>query len=197
MLKRTFDIFLSSVLLIVLSPLLLVTGGLVRWKIGTPILFGQERPGLKGKIFLIRKFRSMRDAFDQNGNALPDDQRVTNLGRILRATSLDELPELWNILLGEMSFVGPRPLLVKYLPLYSVEQQKRHDARPGLTGWAQVNGRNALTWKKKFELDVWYVEHASFWLDLKILLLTVWKVIKREGISQDGFISAEEFNGTN
>lgn len=180
-----------------LSPVLGVISLLVRWKIGSPILFSQERPGYQGQIFKIRKFRSMRNAFAPDGTPLPDELRVTKLGRFLRAASVDELPELWNILVGEMSFVGPRPLLIKYLPLYSAEQRKRHNVRPGLTGWAQINGRNALTWKQKFELDVWYVENASFWLDLKIIFRTAWKVVKREGISQDGYISAEEFNGSN
>lgn len=197
MFKRTFDILLSILLLALFSPVLLVIAVLIKLSIGSPVIFSQERPGRDEKIFKIRKFRSMKDAFNSNGDPLPDDQRVTQFGRFLRAMSLDELPELWNILIGEMSFVGPRPLLVKYLPLYSSEQQKRHAVRPGLTGWAQINGRNALSWKQKFELDVWYVENMNFFLDLKIMFLTAWKVIKREGISQAGFVSSEEFDGEN
>lgn len=197
MLKRAFDLLLSLILLIILSPILLILSLLIFLFLGSPILFSQERPGHKEKIFHIYKFRSMRDGKDNNGNLLPDEQRITPLGKFIRATSLDELPELWNILIGEMSFVGPRPLLVKYLPLYNDQQHKRHDVRPGLTGWAQVNGRNSLTWQQKFDLDIYYVEHATFFFDLKIMVLTALKVIKREGISQDGFISSEEFNGQN
>jgi sugar transferase EpsL len=163
--------------------------------LGMPILFHQKRPGYKGRPFYIYKFRTMTDASDSAGNLLPDSQRLTRLGRFLRILSLDELPELFNILRGEMSLVGPRPLLMEYLERYSPEQMRRHDAYPGLTGWAQVNGRNAITWQDKFALDVWYVDHWSFWLDIKIILLTIWKVIKREGISQPGQATTEYFMG--
>ena len=168
---------------------------LVRLNLGSPVLFRQERPGYKHKIFTNLKFRSMRDLKDKKGQPLPDAQRVTGLGNFLRASSLDELPELVNVFKGEMSLVGPRPLLPIYLERYSVEQARRHDVLPGITGWAQVNGRNAISWEKKFELDVWYVDNWSFWLDMKILFQTVWKVLKREGISQEGQSTAKEFTG--
>jgi lipopolysaccharide/colanic/teichoic acid biosynthesis glycosyltransferase len=193
--KRTFDIFAAGVLLLLLSPILLVVALLVRRQHGTPVLFGQKRPGFRGRPFFIYKFRSMTNACDRNGVLLPDAVRLTRLGRFLRASSLDELPELFNVLRGEMSFVGPRPLLMQYLERYSPEQARRHDVTPGITGWAQVNGRNALSWDEKFRLDVWYVDHWSFWLDMKILLMTFWKVFKREGISQPGHATAEEFMG--
>jgi lipopolysaccharide/colanic/teichoic acid biosynthesis glycosyltransferase len=163
---------------------------------GPPVFFCQPRPGYKGRIFKLCKFRTMREAYDANGNLLPDAQRLTPLGRFLRATSLDELPELFNVLRGEMSLVGPRPLLVAYLERYTPEQMRRHDVLPGITGWAQVNGRNALSWEDKFRLDVWYVDHWSLWLDLKILALTVWKVLRREGINQPGQATMEEFMGS-
>lgn len=194
--KRLLDIVLSGCALIALSPVLLVTAVLVRLKLGSPVIFCQERPGKDGKIFKLYKFRSMSDQRDENGNLLPDEVRLTRFGRLLRATSLDELPELWNILRGDMSIVGPRPLLVKYLPLYNREQRRRHDVRPGLTGWAQANGRNALSWEEKFRLDVWYVDHVSFATDVKTVLLTVKKVFCREGISSETAATMEEFQGT-
>jgi lipopolysaccharide/colanic/teichoic acid biosynthesis glycosyltransferase len=194
--KRLFDLVCSAVLLVILSPLLLLTAVLVRIFLGTPVLFRQQRPGWHGTPFNVIKFRTMSDATDSAGSLLPDSERLTRLGRILRATSLDEWPELVNILRGEMSLVGPRPLLMEYLERYSPEQMRRHDVLPGITGWAQVHGRNALAWDDKFRLDVWYVDHWSFWLDLKILFMTVWKAIKREGISQPGHATAEKFMGS-
>jgi len=193
--KRMFDLLVASILLVLLSPVMLVTGILVIIFHGRPMLFGQKRPGLHGQAFRILKFRSMRDAHAEDGSLLPDEARLTKLGEFLRATSLDELPELINVVRGEMSMVGPRPLLMQYLERYSPEQARRHDVLPGITGLAQVNGRNALTWEEKFRLDIWYVDHWSFWLDIKILFLTIWKVIKREGISQPGHATAEEFMG--
>lgn len=194
--KRLLDFTLSFLALIILSPVLLVTAVLVRIKLGSPIIFHQERPGKSEKIFHLYKFRSMTDECDENGNLLPDDQRLTRFGQILRSTSLDELPELLNILRGDMSIVGPRPLLVKYLPLYNEEQKHRHDVRPGLTGWAQANGRNAITWEEKFKLDVWYVQHISFWVDVKVIFMTVKKVFCRDGISSETSVTMEEFSGT-
>lgn len=194
--KRLLDIVLSGGALIVLSPVLAVTAILVRTKLGSPVIFCQERPGKDEKIFKLYKFRSMTDAKDEQGNLLPDEVRLTKFGRLLRSTSLDELPELWNILKGDMSIIGPRPLLVRYLPRYDEEQKHRHDVRPGLTGWAQVNGRNAITWEEKFKLDVWYVEHLSFMIDVKTVLLTVKKVFCREGISSETAATMEEFMGT-
>ena len=193
--KRLFDIFVSFILILILSPVMLLVTILVRIFHGKPVLFGQKRPGYKKKIFLIYKFRTMTDARNPDGVLLPDEKRLTSLGRFLRASSLDELPELFNVLQGEMSLVGPRPLLVQYLDRYNAEQAHRQDIVPGITGWAQVNGRNGLDWEEKFRLDVWYVDHWSFWLDLKILFLTFWKVIKREGISQSGHATAKEFMG--
>lgn len=193
--KRLFDFLVAFTLLLTLSPVILVTALLVRIKLGSPVLFSQARPGLHGKIFKMYKFRSMTSETDALGNLLPDSQRLTSFGKFLRASSLDELPGLWNVLIGHMSLVGPRPLLVEYLPLYSSEQAKRHNVRPGITGWAQVNGRNALTWQKKFALDVWYVEHQSFLLDIKILLLTVVKVLKRSDISAEGQATMSKFTG--
>ncbi|MCA2002806.1 MAG: sugar transferase [Chloroflexi bacterium] len=187
--KRLFDLVFSALALVVLSPVLLVTAILVRLFLGTPVLFKQKRPGYKGRPFLIYKFRTMKE-----GNAA-DAERLTRFGRILRSLSLDELPELFNILRGEMSFVGPRPLLMEYLPLYSPEQARRHDMVPGLTGWAQVNGRNALDWTSRFKLDVWYVDHWSFWLDIKIILMSVWKTLSREGVAQQGQATVEYFKG--
>ncbi len=194
--KRLLDIGLSGGALIVLSPVLLVTAVLVRTRLGSPVIFCQERPGKDEKIFKLYKFRSMTDQRDEQGNLLPDEVRLTKFGRLLRSTSLDELPELWNILRGDMSIVGPRPLLIKYLPLYNEEQRHRHDVRPGLTGWAQANGRNAISWEEKFRLDVWYVEHLSFRVDAKTILLTVKKVFAREGISAEDSATMEEFRGT-
>ena len=168
---------------------------MIKREMGAPILFNQTRPGLNGAPFQMFKFRTMREAFDADGRPLTDEQRITRLGRFLRSSSLDELPELWNVLKGDMSLVGPRPLLMEYLPLYSTEQARRNKVRPGVTGWAQVNGRNAISWDEKFELDVWYVDNRSFWLDLKIIWLTVWKVVKREGIDDAGGIGQEKFKG--
>jgi len=193
--KRLLDLALTIPGLILISPLLGFIA-LLLWLVeGRPLLFRQPRPGLGGKIFTVYKFRTMRNAFDSHGKPLPDAQRISSLGRILRSTSLDELPELFNILRGEMSLVGPRPLLVQYLERYSPEQARRHDVLPGITGWAQINGRNALSWQDKFRLDVWYVDHWSLWLDLKILALTLWRWVKRQGISQPGHATAEEFMG--
>jgi sugar transferase EpsL len=193
--KRLFDIFFSLLAIILFSPILLLIAILVRLLIGSPVLFTQQRPGYKGTPFFIYKFRTMTNRLDSSGSLLPDAERLTRLGHFLRAFSLDELPELFNILRGEMSFVGPRPLLMQYLPLYSKEQARRHDVIPGLTGWAQVNGRNTLTWPDKFNYDIWYVDHWSFWLDIKIILMTVLKVFTREGISQEGQATTEYFKG--
>ena len=194
--KRLLDIVLSGMALLLLSPVLLLVAILVRVKLGSPVLFSQERPGKDEKIFMLYKFRSMTDARDESGHLLPDEARLPQFGRILRSTSLDELPELINIFKGNMSIVGPRPLLVKYLPLYNDFQKHRHDVTPGLTGWAQVNGRNALSWEKKFELDVWYAENISFALDVKIVLMTAMKVFRREGISSETAATMEEFCGS-
>ena len=194
--KRLFDLTFALLALATLSPVILLIAILVRIFIGTPILFVQKRPGYRGIPFHIYKFRTMIDRVGTQGEILPDAERLTRLGRILRVLSLDELPELVNILRGEMSFVGPRPLLMEYLPRYSPEQARRHDVMPGLTGWAQINGRNAISWEDKFKYDVWYVDHWSFWLDIKIILLTAWKVIAREGISQAGHATAEVFMGS-
>jgi sugar transferase EpsL len=193
--KRLFDMIFSLLAILLLSPILLLIAILVRLFLGSPILFTQQRPGYRGRAFFIYKFRTMNDRRNSSGNLLPDDGRLTPLGQFLRAFSLDELPELFNILRGDMSFVGPRPLLMQYLPLYSAEQARRHEVMPGLTGWAQVNGRNALTWPDKFKYDVWYVDHWSFWLDLRIILMTFWKVFNREGISQEGQATTEYFKG--
>jgi lipopolysaccharide/colanic/teichoic acid biosynthesis glycosyltransferase len=181
--------------LLLLLPVFALIAGLVRFKLGAPVFFRQQRPGLHGKPFWMYKYRTMTDARDRQGNLLPDAERLTPLGRFLRSSSLDELPELFNVLRGEMSLVGPRPLLMQYLPRYTPEQARRHEVRPGITGWAQVNGRNALTWGQKLALDVWYVEHQSFWLDLKVIALTLWKILKREGINEPGQATAREFMG--
>lgn len=194
--KRALDILLSGTALLILWPVLLVTAILVRTKLGSPVIFCQARPGKNEKIFKLYKFRSMTDARDENGDLLPDEVRLTKFGRFLRSTSLDELPELWNILRGDMSIVGPRPLLVKYLPLYNEQQRRRHDVRPGLTGWAQANGRNAISWEEKFRLDVYYVAHISFALDVKTIWLTLKNVLRREGISSETAATMEEFVGT-
>ena len=193
--KRSLDLILTLVSGIVLLPVVVVVAMLVRLKLGAPILFRQQRPGLHGKPFVMYKFRSMLDAYDGQGELLPDADRLTSFGRLLRATSLDELPELVNVLRGDMSLVGPRPLLMQYLGRYSPEQLRRHEVKPGLTGWAQVNGRNDLSWEEKFGLDVWYVDHQLFTLDVRIISLTVWKILKREGISQPGEATAREFMG--
>jgi lipopolysaccharide/colanic/teichoic acid biosynthesis glycosyltransferase len=194
-LKRFFDIVVSLITLFLLSPLFIALFILVRLKLGSPAIFCQDRPGLNGRIFQMYKFRTMTNTVDSNGQVLSDAERLTPFGALLRSTSLDELPELWNVLKGDMSLVGPRPLLVEYLPLYSAQQARRHLVRPGITGWSQVNGRNAISWDKKFELDVWYVDNCSFALDCKILLLTLLKVVKREGISSQGVATTEKFTG--
>ena len=196
MFKRLFDVIGAGSALLVLSPVLVGVAYFVRKNLGSPVLFTQVRPGLDGKPFKMVKFRTMRDAVDAQGNALPDDQRLTPFGQFLRSASLDELPELWNVLKGDMSLVGPRPLLMEYLPLYSPEQARRHEAKPGVTGWAQINGRNAISWEDKFKLDVWYVDNQSLWLDIRILLLTVKKVVVRDGISADGEATMSRFTGS-
>lgn len=193
--KRLFDLLLTIPALLLLSPLLGLLALLVRLKLGSPILFTQQRPGRMGQPFTICKFRTMTNARDRNGLLLPDAARLITFGRLLRSSSLDELPELFNVLKGEMSLVGPRPLLMQYLERYTPEQARRHQVRPGITGWAQINGRNALSWEEKFAYDVWYVDHLSLWLDVKILGLTLWKALKREGISQPGQATMEEFMG--
>jgi lipopolysaccharide/colanic/teichoic acid biosynthesis glycosyltransferase len=194
--KRLFDIVVSFFALVVLSPVIIIVSRKIAKNLGKPVLFRQKRPGLHGVIFEMVKFRSMRDTIDDNGNPLPDSERLTPFGEKLRSSSLDELPGLWNVLKGDMSLVGPRPLLVEYLPLYSKEQAKRHNVRPGITGWAQVNGRNAISWAQKFKLDVWYVENQSLLLDIKITFLTIKKVIVKEGISADGEATMTKFTGS-
>lgn len=193
--KRLMDIFGAVIGLLLLAPVIVLLAVLVRFKLGRPVLFRQIRPGKGGKAFQMAKFRTMTDDRDANGDLLPDAARLTSFGRFLRSSSLDELPELWNVLMGDMSLVGPRPLLMEYLPLYSKRQARRHELRPGITGWAQINGRNALSWEEKFELDVWYVENRTLWLDIKILFLTVLKVVKRDDISQDGEATMTRFTG--
>lgn len=194
--KRMFDIIASCILLVLFSPVMALTACLIYLTMGSPVLFRQQRPGLYGQPFTLVKFRTMTDARDKTGNLLPDEMRLTRLGAFLRSTSLDELPELFNVLKGEMSLVGPRPLKMEYLSLYTPRQARRHEVLPGITGWAQVNGRNSLSWEEKFELDVWYVDNQSFWLDLKILFLTVVKVLKREGISAEGHVTMPKFTGS-
>ena len=193
--KRVLDLIITIPGMMFISPLFLIITALVYCKLGSPIFFRQKRPGFRGEPFIIYKFRTMNEDKDIEGNLLPDNDRLTGLGRFLRATSLDELPEFFLVLTGVMSLVGPRPLLMSYLDRYSQEQARRHDVLPGITGWAQINGRNVLTWQDKFALDVWYVDHWSLWLDVKILGITLWKVLKREGISQPGHATAEEFRG--
>lgn len=194
--KRVVDILGAGLGLVIFAPVMLGVALVVRAKLGSPVLFPQQRPGQGGKAFTLYKFRTMLDARDKQGNLLPDEKRLTPLGQFLRRASLDELPELFNVLKGDMSLVGPRPLLMQYLSRYTAEQARRHEVKPGLTGWAQINGRNALSWEDKFKLDVWYVDHRTFWLDIKIILITVWKVLKREGISQDGQATMSIFAGT-
>lgn len=196
MLKRVLDLAVATGLTLLLSPLMLAVAALIAWRMGFPILFRQLRPGLRGAPFPMLKFRTMSDEARPDGQLLPDEARLTPLGARLRRYSLDELPQLINVLRGEMSLVGPRPLLMEYLPLYSAEQMRRHEVRPGITGWTQVNGRNALTWEEKFALDVWYVDHWSFWLDLRILAMTVGRVISGSGVSKEGFATTEKFRGT-
>lgn len=195
MTKRLFDITLSALAILCLWPLMLLIGLMVRYKLGGPVFFSQVRPGLAGQPFEMVKFRTMRNTYDSSGNLLPDSERMTAFGSFLRSTSLDELPELWNVLKGDMSLVGPRPLLMEYLPLYSAEQFRRHEMRPGVTGWAQVNGRNTLNWEDRFKLDVWYADNHSIWLDFKIIALTIKKVLIRDGISADGEVTMSKFTG--
>lgn len=194
--KRVFDVISALIGLILLSPLLLIVAVMVRFKLGSPVFFRHQRPGLHGRPFELIKFRTMTDRRDENGKLLPDDQRLPAFGRFLRSTSMDELPELLCVLKGDMSLVGPRPLMMKYLPRYTAEQARRHEVKPGITGWAQVNGRNASSWERKFELDVWYADHWNLWLDLKILMKTLISVLRREGITQFGEATASEFMGT-
>ena len=194
--KRIFDLGWSICALTIFFPLLTLTAFLILATMGRPVLFLQKRPGLKGAPFILYKYRTMINLKDEDGNFRPDTERLTSIGRFLRHSSIDELPELWNVLKGDMSLVGPRPLLTQYLDRYTPEQARRHEVRPGITGWAQVNGRNAITWEEKFKLDVWYVDHKSFRLDLKIIFLTIWKILKREGISHPGLATMEEFRGS-
>ncbi|HCD7429123.1 sugar transferase [Citrobacter cronae] len=195
--KRLLDIVVSFVALVILSPLIIFISYKIKKNIGSPVLFQQQRPGLHGRPFYMVKFRTMRDACDQYGKPLPDEERMTAFGNKLRNSSLDELPELWNVLRGDMSLVGPRPLLMQYLPLYNKQQMRRHAVRPGITGWAQINGRNSISWQDKFNFDVWYVDNRSFLLDCKILLLTIKKAYTREGISAEGHVTIEPFRGNN
>ena len=196
MFKSIFDKTLALFLIILFSPIYIVVSLLIFFKMGSPILFRQKRPGYKEKIFGIYKFRTMTNEKDANGNLLPDEQRLVGIGKFIRSTSLDELPQLFNVLKGEMSFVGPRPLLIEYLDLYNETQKRRHDVKPGITGWAQVNGRNAISWEQKFEYDVWYVDNQSFWLDIKILWMTFLKVVKRSDISSSSSATMEKFTGS-
>jgi lipopolysaccharide/colanic/teichoic acid biosynthesis glycosyltransferase len=193
--KRLLDIIMSAIILILASPFLLLTAVLIFLSYGAPIFFTHERPGKGGQPFKLIKFRSMRDARDQEGNILPDAERITRFGQFIRRTSIDELPEFYNVLRGDMSLVGPRPLLMQYLQRYSAEQARRHDVLPGVTGWAQINGRNAISWDDKFKYDLWYIDHWTFWLDIKIIFLTIWKVLKGDGISQPGRATMDEFMG--
>jgi len=195
-LKRFFDFFISLLVILALSPIILIVAVLIKIKLGSPIIFKQERPGIHAKPFYVYKFRSMTDKRDNRGILLPDHLRITQFGNLLRKLSLDELPQLFNVLKGDISLVGPRPLLMEYIELYTVYQARRHEVKPGITGWAQVNGRNSISWEEKFELDVWYVDNHSFWLDIKILILTVVKVFKREGINQTNRVTIDKFTGT-
>lgn len=195
--KRTMDLFACLILLTLMWPILLIIYITVRYSIGSPVIYKQKRPGLNGKPFTIFKFRTMSNAKDEDGNLLPDELRLTKIGMLIRSLSLDELPEIFNVLKGELSLVGPRPLMMQYLEVYTPEQARRHEVMPGITGWAQVNGRNSLSWEQKFDLDVWYVDHQSFFLDIRILIMTVWKVLTREGISEEGYATASWFNGSN
>ncbi|MEG0197942.1 MAG: sugar transferase [Acinetobacter sp.] len=196
MLKRLLDVVIASIALVILSPLYILVAYKVKKNLGSPVLFRQVRPGLAGQPFEMIKFRTMKDALDEQGNPLPDSERLTRFGRMLRSTSLDEMPELWNVIKGDMSVVGPRPLLMEYLPLYNKEQAKRHDVRPGMTGHAQVNGRNAISWEQKFKLDTWYVENRSLWLDFKIMLQTVKKVVAKDDINETGEATMSKFTGS-
>lgn len=194
--KPVIDFFLSIIIILILSPLIIILTLMIFFLFGKPVFFLQDRPGFQTKTFKLIKFRTMKIGYDEKGNLLPDEQRLTKFGKLLRSTSLDELPELLNVLKGDISLVGPRPLLSEYLPLYSTEQARRHEIKPGITGWAQVNGRNAITWEEKFNLDVWYVDNLSFWLDFKIVLLTLFKVLRREGISAKDEATMPRFKGT-
>jgi sugar transferase EpsL len=194
--KRAFDLFVAIVAILLAWPLMAVVAVLVRVNLGAPVLFRQQRPGLNAKPFYVYKFRTMLSTCDESGEPLPDERRMTRFGSFLRRSSLDELPQLFNVLKGELSLVGPRPLLMEYLPLYNAEQARRHLVKPGVTGWAQVNGRNAISWEDKFKYDVWYVDHQSFWLDIRILWLTILKVVRSEGISQAGKVTMERFQGS-
>lgn len=194
--KRLFDFVVALLLLVLLCPVIFLVALLVRIRLGSPVFFRQQRPGLHGKPFCIYKFRTMLQIWDERGELLPDAQRMTALGAFLRNFSLDELPQLFNVLEGDLSLVGPRPLLMEYLPLYNAEQARRHEVRPGITGWAQVNGRNAINWEDKFKYDVWYVDHQSFWLDMKILWMTAMKIVRSEGVSQAGHVTMEKFRGS-
>lgn len=195
LIKEVADRLIAAIALVVFSPLLLIIAIAIYIRMGRPIVFSQPRPGKDNRVFTFYKFRTMTDDRDLAGNLLPDEQRLTAFGQFLRRTSLDELPQLWNVLKGDLSLVGPRPLLVKYLDRYTPEQARRHDVKPGITGWVQINGRNALNWEEKFKLDIWYVDHWSLWLDLQILFLTIGKVLQQEGINQEGYVTAEEFKG--
>lgn len=192
---RIFDILISLLFLVILSPVLLIIALTIKYKMGSPVLFKQLRPGFKEKPFIIFKFRTMRNEINADGIELPDSQRLDPFGKFLRSTSLDELPELWNVYKGDMSLVGPRPLLMEYLPLYSLRQARRHNVKPGITGWAQINGRNSISWNEKLDMDVWYVDNKTFLLDLKILFLTLFKVMKQEGINKNGYITTDKFKG--
>lgn len=194
--KRLFDFVIALLLLVLLCPVIFLVALLIRIRLGSPVFFRQQRPGLHGKPFCIYKFRTMLQKWDERGELLPDAQRMTALGTFLRNFSLDELPQLFNVLQGDLGLVGPRPLLMEYLPLYNAEQARRHDVRPGITGWAQVNGRNAINWEDKFKYDVWYVDHQSFWLDIKILWMTAMKIVRSEGVSQAGHVTMEKFRGS-
>ena len=195
LLKRALDAVLAGLALVLLSPVMAIVAMVIRWRLGPPVILRQVRPGVEGHPFTMLKFRTMRQTLDKDGHLLPDEARLTPLGRLLRETSLDELPELVNVLRGDMSLVGPRPLLMEYLSLYSAEQARRHQVKPGITGWAQVNGRNAISWEEKLALDVWYVDRRSVWLDLRILVLTVWRVLSRQGVTQEGQATAVPFRG--
>lgn len=197
LMKMIFDYITASILLVILFPVILMVSILIRIFLGSPVIFSQIRPGKNNKLFKMVKFRTMKDLYGEDGDLLDDSLRITKFGKILRATSLDELPELINVLKGDMSLVGPRPLLVEYLDIYTPEQARRHEVKPGITGWAQINGRNGISWEEKFKLDVWYVDNQSFWLDIKILFLTIYKVIKRDGISAEGHVTVGKFKKGN
>lgn len=194
--KRIFDFFFAGIMLILVLPIMVIVATLVRYKLGSPVLFKQTRAGYKGRPFTIYKFRTMKNLIDDNGKLLPDEERITPFGQMLRRYSLDELPQLFNVLKGDVSLVGPRPLLMEYLPLYNEQQRRRHDVKPGITGWAQINGRNGINWEEKFDLDIWYIDHYSFLLDIKIILLTVLKLFDSKGICEEGYVTAKDFKGS-